>query len=312
MKLKIVQAGEPVLRERGRALTKDEIKSPEVQRLIELMRDTMHEAPGVGLAAPQVGVSIQLAVIEDQPEYLAHHSAEELAALQRSAVPFHVIINPKLTLLGDESAQFFEGCLRAQENERLKLGRELHDSTGQLLLALRLEIARLREVYGTSVQGPLLDEIDETVREIDREIRAFSFTHYPAEVGGEGLGPALRSLARGFASRTGLKINFSSIPNSIAQTGQVALALLRVAQEALLNVHRHAHALHVQMALTLRGGMLELTVRDDGVGIPQERDLEESHGVGLLGMRHRVEGLGGNFAIRRLKQGTKIVATVPA
>jgi peptide deformylase len=114
MKLKIVQAGEPVLRERGRELTKDEIKSPEVQRLIELMRDTMREAPGVGLAAPQVGVSIQLAVIEDQPEYLAHHSAEELAALQRSAVPFHVIINPKLTLLGDESAQFFEGCLSVE------------------------------------------------------------------------------------------------------------------------------------------------------------------------------------------------------
>lgn len=211
-----------------------------------------------------------------------------------------------------ERSQFFEGCLRAQENERLKLGRELHDSTGQLLLALRLEIARLREVNGTSVQGSLLDEIDETVREIDREIRAFSFTHYPAEVGSEGLGPALRSLARGFASRTGLRINFSSIPDSIAQTGQVALALLRVAQEALLNVHRHAHALHVQMALTLRGGMLELTVRDDGVGIPQEHDLEESHGVGLLGMRHRVERLGGKFAIRRLKHGTKIVATVPA
>ena len=114
MKLKIVQAGDPVLRQQGRELTKDEIKSPEVQRLIELMRDTMHEAPGVGLAAPQIGVSLQLAVIEDQPEYLTHHSADELAALQRSAVPFHVIINPKLTLLGDESAQFFEGCLSVE------------------------------------------------------------------------------------------------------------------------------------------------------------------------------------------------------
>jgi peptide deformylase len=114
MKLKIVQTGEPVLRERGRELTKDEIKSPQIQQLIEFMRETMREAPGVGLAAPQVGVSIQLAVIEDQPEYLVHHTAEELAALQRSAVPFHVIINPKLTLLGDESAQFFEGCLSVE------------------------------------------------------------------------------------------------------------------------------------------------------------------------------------------------------
>ena len=110
-----------------------------------------------------------------------------------------------------ERSQFVESCLRAQENERLKLGRELHDSTGQLLLALRLEIARLREVYGQSVQGELLDEIEGTVREIDREIRAFSFTHYPAEIGRDGLGPALRSLARGFASRTGLRINFSAM-----------------------------------------------------------------------------------------------------
>src|SRR5215813_12458084 len=114
MKLKIVQAGDPLLRKQSRTLTKDEINSPEIQHLIGLMRDTMHEAPGVGLAAPQIGVSIQLAVIEDQPEYLAHHSAAELAELQRSAVPFHVIINPKLTLLGEESAQLFEGCLSVE------------------------------------------------------------------------------------------------------------------------------------------------------------------------------------------------------
>ena len=211
-----------------------------------------------------------------------------------------------------ERAQHLENCLSAQENERLKLGRELHDSTGQLLLALRLEIARLRELHGTSTEFSLLDEIDETVREIDREIRAFSFTHYPAEIGRDGLGPALRSLARGFASRTGLRIRYSSIPDTIAQTGQVALALLRVAQEALLNVHRHAEAFHVQVGLTVRGEMLELTVRDDGIGIPHDDCLEESHGVGLLGMRHRVERLGGHFAIRRLKHGTKIVAAVPA
>src|SRR6476659_3460066 len=108
MKLPIVQAGDPVLRKQARPLTNDEITSPSIQQLIELMRETMREAPGVGLAAPQIGLSIQLAVIEDQPEYLAHHSPDELAELQRSAVPFHVIINPKLTLLGDDSAQFFE------------------------------------------------------------------------------------------------------------------------------------------------------------------------------------------------------------
>jgi peptide deformylase len=114
MKLKIVQAGDPVLRKKGRQLTKQEISSPEIQQLIELMRVTMREAPGVGLAAPQVGVPIQLAVIEDPEEYLNHLSGDQLAATQRAAVPFHVIINPKLTLLGDSSATFFEGCLSVE------------------------------------------------------------------------------------------------------------------------------------------------------------------------------------------------------
>src|ERR1051325_807810 len=111
MKLAIVQAGDPVLREKGRALSKEEILSPWIQELIELMRDAMREAPGVGLAAPQIGVSIQLAVIEDRAEYLTRLSADELAETQRAAIPFHVIINPKLTVLDKSSAKFFEGCL---------------------------------------------------------------------------------------------------------------------------------------------------------------------------------------------------------
>jgi peptide deformylase len=111
MTLKIVQAGDPVLRRQSRPLTREEISSPSIQRLIEEMRDTMREAPGVGLAAPQIGESIQLAVIEDRAEYINDLPEEELAERQRSAIPFHVIINPKLSFLDSSSAQFFEGCL---------------------------------------------------------------------------------------------------------------------------------------------------------------------------------------------------------
>ena len=125
MKLEIVQAGDPVLRTQSRPLTKQEISSPQIQQLIELMRDTMREAPGVGLAAPQIGLPIQLAVIEDPEKYLSQLSEEQLARLQRSPVPFHVIINPKLTLLDDSSAQFFEGCLSV-EGYQAVVGRSLN------------------------------------------------------------------------------------------------------------------------------------------------------------------------------------------
>ena len=114
MKLKIVQAGDPVLRTQSRLLTKDEIATPAIQQLIELMRDAMRAAPGVGLAAPQIGVPIQLAVIEDRAEYIDGLSEEELEERQRAAIPFHVIINPKLSFPDDASVKFFEGCLSVE------------------------------------------------------------------------------------------------------------------------------------------------------------------------------------------------------
>ena len=104
MNLKIVQAGEPVLREAARPLTAAEITSAEIQQLIELMRETMRDAPGVGLAAPQIGLPLQLAVIED---------VAEIEATERAPVPFHVIANPRLTL-GTEMVDFFEGCLSVE------------------------------------------------------------------------------------------------------------------------------------------------------------------------------------------------------
>jgi len=111
MRLKIVAAGEPVLRERARALTAEEILSPSIQGLIEMMRETVRDAPGVGLAAPQVGESLQLAVIEDKAEYHKTLSDAELKERGRVEVPFHVIVNPVMELLSEPGEVFFEGCL---------------------------------------------------------------------------------------------------------------------------------------------------------------------------------------------------------
>ncbi|HLG96135.1 MAG TPA: peptide deformylase [Bryobacteraceae bacterium] len=111
MRLKIVQAGEPVLRQKARALEADEIHNPELQRLIGWMRDTMRDAPGVGLAAPQVGLPFQLAVIEDRPEYSRDLAAQVLAERERRPVEFHALINPSIVQRSEEQVEFFEGCL---------------------------------------------------------------------------------------------------------------------------------------------------------------------------------------------------------
>ncbi|HEY3927493.1 MAG TPA: peptide deformylase [Candidatus Koribacter sp.] len=111
MRLKVVQAGEPLLRRAAEPLAIKEIPSLETARLIEDMRETLQDAPGVGLAAPQVGLGIQLAIIEDRPEYTRDLPPEQLAERERIPVPFHVIINPKLVPIGKKQVDFYEGCL---------------------------------------------------------------------------------------------------------------------------------------------------------------------------------------------------------
>jgi|SRR5579863_1485576 len=158
MILKIRQAGEPVLRQKARALSRDEILGRTIQELIESMRETMHDAPGVGLAAPQIGMPVQLVVVEDQPRFLEKISPEELAERERSAVPFHVLINPAITASGSEAVEFFEGCLsvagftamvpRAREvrveclNERAE--RVVIDASGWYARILQHEIDHLQ------------------------------------------------------------------------------------------------------------------------------------------------------------------------
>lgn len=110
-KLAIVQVGDPVLRQRARPLSLEELATPRMQALIEDMRETMRAAPGVGLAAPQIGEPIQLVVIEDPPALHGKLSAEELTARERETVPFHVLVNPTLTVRSDEVVSAFEGCL---------------------------------------------------------------------------------------------------------------------------------------------------------------------------------------------------------
>ena len=100
-----------MLRNRARPLRPEEILLPSTRDLIAAMRETIQDAPGVGLAAPQVGLPLQLAVIEDREEYMKDLNQEVLAERERKPVPFHVIINPVLTLESAAEIEFFEGCL---------------------------------------------------------------------------------------------------------------------------------------------------------------------------------------------------------
>lgn len=209
---------------------------------------------------------------------------------------------------GDPAQQIgMDQLLRALDNERRRLGQDLHDSAGQLIACLQLSIARL-EIEDQEHSG-LIHEIQDITREIGAEIRSLAFLQYPVELADRGLASAVEALSRGFGSRTGMKTAFTLNGDVSGLSDAGALALLRVAQEALVNVYRHAHASLATVTLRRRSRSVELIVRDDGNGLPEGRG--NSFGLGLQSMRHRVETLGGVFRISGLKHGVKVFASVP-
>jgi len=111
MVMPIVQAGHPVLRQAARTLTVEELLSEGIQQLLVRMQATMRDAPGVGLAATQIGVGLRLAVVEDRPEYVARIGEAERALRERIPVPYHVLCNPVLTVEDPTPVTFLEGCL---------------------------------------------------------------------------------------------------------------------------------------------------------------------------------------------------------
>jgi len=206
--------------------------------------------------------------------------------------------------------ELLEELLRLRDDERERVGHELHDSAGQLLLYLQLSVARLKALESADDHCELIDEIQATTRQISSEIRSLAFLNHPMSLSADGLASALQGLVEGFGKRTGFRVGFETRGDVSHVDADASLALLRVGQEALVNIHRHARATAVEMQLTSDSGRLELVVRDDGVGMPD--NLPAHAGVGVEGMRFRVEQLGGAFMISNAHPGTRLVARLPA
>lgn len=200
--------------------------------------------------------------------------------------------------------------LRAQEDERRRMARELHDSTSQTLVALQLGLMNLSQRAGTGAKE-LISECRKAVGDIQREIRSFSFIAHPPALSVRNLPVAIEDLTEGFAARTGLgiELQFSDVGQA---SSSVEAALYRIAQEALSNIHRHAAASRAKVRLTGTKACLHLIISDDGIGF-DKGGTERPHamGVGILGMEERVRELGGRFSIRRAKEGTVLCASIP-
>jgi len=220
----------------------------------------------------------------------------------------------------EEVRDLSERLLMLQIEERRVIAEELHDSTAQHLIAADLALERIREVGAVGKGGPddarfiqaALDDAQQSLQEAKREIRVQTFLLHPPLLQSRGLGVAVENFATGFAARAGLEIEVHIDRRADRVSDEFALALFRVCQEALTNVYRHARASKVTISLALSGGELSLTVLDDGIGTGQgDWSTGPRRGVGLSGMRERMERLGGVVSVEAGHPGTRLVATVP-
>ena len=208
-----------------------------------------------------------------------------------------------------ENKEFLAGYLKAKERERIRFSRDLHDSIGQQLLALRLSAGMLARTTESELAEAITD-VQCMAHEVEDQVRALAFLHYPAELSRDGLPVALRSYVAGFGKRTGVQISFRVEGECNYLKCEPALALLRVAQEAITNAFRHGGAKNIKVCLSLTDSKVQLMVADDGCGMSLKAALATS-GVGLKVMRSRMHVHGGTLSARSQKRGTTLVAVMP-
>lgn len=214
--------------------------------------------------------------------------------------------------------QLAQRVVQSQEEERARLSRELHDGVSQLLVSAKLVLEtalnRLVQVPGDGAAvAPVLGMALNRLDTVFREVRRVAHNLRPALLDDLGLQAALEHLAREMQDAGSLAITVTRRGEPVPMTEDAATALYRIAQEALTNVERHAHARSVQVTLAYAGAGVALTVEDDGTGFDVARmQHDPRRGIGLRNLRERIAALGGDFDIASGAAGTRITARLPA
>jgi signal transduction histidine kinase len=205
----------------------------------------------------------------------------------------------------------------AQEAERARIARELHDDTIQSLIVLsrQLEALDRADAVTAPTQPRRLKELQQTADDIIQGVRRFSRDLRPSTLDDLGLLPTLEGLAASTTEKDGILTRFWVTGEKRRLSQQVELALFRIAQEALTNVKKHAAATQAVITVEFTGDAVRVTVRDNGKGFGRTTPTDElaaSGHLGLIGMHERARLLGGTLLMQsQLELGTKVVVTVP-
>jgi signal transduction histidine kinase len=206
--------------------------------------------------------------------------------------------------------------LQLQDEERRRFARELHDSVGQLLAALSMNLSTTRtEIERLAKAAETLSESEALVQEMSKEVRTISHLLHPPLLDERGLLSALRWYIDGFEERSRIKVDLE-LPDDFGRLSrELETAVFRIVQECLTNIHRHSGSPIAKIRIAYSEGLVLVEVEDQGKGIPKERLIEMDSaglpGVGVRGMRERIRQLGGRLEIKSGSHGTKVEACLP-
>lgn len=289
-------------------------------RSLEIMkRGGVHAAelhPGLDrvIAGTDTEFTCTLPVDENADRWLRLHAAHIEHGIQASAVVTledASDIHSARQTINDMSLRLTQ----LQQEERQRIALDLHDSTAQHLAAARLTLTGLRgRVAPSGAETRLFDDIDRSLQTALHEVQVTSFLLYPTELGRDGLNATLECFVRTYARQTGISTRLHAAPLD-ALPVEMQRALLRIVQEALANVHRHAQSPRAHIGLRLTPESVVLCVADTGRGMNGGETPTRSSagtGLGIAGMRARAERLGGELRVKsRPGKGTRILARIP-
>jgi len=220
--------------------------------------------------------------------------------------------------LAEEAIQALPAqLLHAQDEERRRIARELHDSTAQDLAVVSMNLGRIEEwMEGRDAWAAnLLGDSLAVLAQANRDLRTLAHLLHPPMLDELGLAGALRHYVEGFSQRSGIEVELDSPANLERCPEEIETALFRVVQESLANVHRHSGSKSARVRLVHAGENIELTITDRGRGLPAGLQLDTAEearvGVGISGMRQRMRQLGGQLKITSDAEGTTVRAVLP-
>ncbi len=206
--------------------------------------------------------------------------------------------------------------MQLQDEERRRIARELHDSVGQTLAALSMNLSTVRTgVEQLARTSAALNDSESLVREMVTEVRTISHLLHPPLLDELGLSSALRWYVNGFAQRSSIKVDLDMPEDFGRLPSEIETAIFRVVQECLTNIHRHSESPVARIRVRHSEREVSVDVEDKGKGIPQKKLRELSAagtpGVGIRGMQERIRQLGGSLDVNSTGQGTRVIVRLP-